>query len=73
MHPFTPKSMNLKTVNFRVIHDKGEVDATTKFTPISCISVLSRWRKDISKEQYARDQVYSVKNSAASGIQPQHR
>ena len=49
------------------------MDATTEFTPLSSISVISRLRKDISKEQYARNQVYSVKNSATSGIQPQHR
>ena len=30
-----------------------------------------RWWNDISKEQYAGDQIYSVKDSATSGIQPQ--
>ena len=42
-------------------------------TPLSSILVISGWRKDIGKEQYSRDQVYSVKNSAASGIQTHHR
>ena len=37
-------------------------------TPLSSISVISGWRKDIG-----RDQVYSVKNSAANGIQTHHR
>ena len=37
--------------------------------PLSSILVISRWRKDIDKRQCERDQVYSVKNSAASGIQ----
>ena len=44
-----------------------------RLTPFSSISVISGWRKDIGKEQYARDQVYSVKNSAVSGIQTHHR
>ena len=42
-------------------------------TPLSSISVISGGRKDIGQGQYARDQVYSVKNSAASGIQTHHR
>ena len=42
-------------------------------THLSSISVISGWRKDIAKEQYARDQLYSVKNSAANGIQTHHR
>ena len=42
-------------------------------TPLSSISVISGWRKDIDKEQFAGDQVYSVKNSTASGIQTHHR
>ena len=42
-------------------------------TPLSNILVISRLRKNTLKEQYARDQVYSVKNSAASGIQTQGR
>ena len=42
-------------------------------THLSSISVISRRRKDIGKEQYARDQVYSVKNSVASKIQTNHR
>ena len=42
-------------------------------TPHLSILVIPRWRKNISKEQYARDQVFSAKNSSASGIQTEHR
>ena len=43
------------------------------WTPLSSILIISRWRNDISKEQYARDQIYSMKDPATSGIQTQHR
>ena len=43
------------------------------WTPLSSILIISRWWNDISKEQYAREQIYSVQDSAASGIQTQHR
>ena len=29
-------------------------------TPLSSISVISGWRKDIGNDQYTRDQVYSL-------------
>ena len=49
------------------------MEGTTEFdAPFKYFSHI-RMRKDIGKEQYARDQVYSVKNSAASGIQTHHR
>ena len=49
------------------------MEGTTELDALSNILVISGWLKDIGKEQYARDQVYIVKNSAASGIQTHHR
>ena len=44
-----------------------------RWTSLSSILIISRWWNDISKEQYARDQIYSVTDSAASGIPTQYR
>ena len=80
MNLSTTKSVNfVKSVHLRVIHvnwkkKKKKMERTRlSLTPLSSISVISGWQKDIGKEQYARDQVYSVKNSAASGIQTHRR
>ena len=53
--------------------EKDRWQEQLSLTPLSSISVISGWWKDIGTEQYAKDQVYSKKNFAISGIQTHHR
>ena len=49
------------------------MDGTTELDAPLKYLIISRWWNDISKEQSARDQIYSVKDSAVSGIQTELR